>query len=72
MRAFNQLGHDAVVGWSSTFADHVHDLNCQLARGCTVRSYNGCFQRSPNGTISSWLNAPVDDCGLCGGHCQHR
>ncbi len=72
VRGFNQLGRDAVVVWSSTFEDHVDDLNDQFARGCTVRSERGCFQQSPSGMIYSWLNAPVDDCGLCGGACRHR
>lgn len=72
MRGFNQVGHDSVVVWSSTLAEHVADLNDQLSRGCTVRSNRGCFQQSPNGLIYSWLSAPADDCGLCGSDCLHR
>lgn len=71
MGGSNQVGHDAVVVWSSTFEDHMVDLQAQLARGCTPRP-RGTFQRSESGIFFAWLNAPRNQCGLCGGVCSHR
>lgn len=70
MRGVSQVGHDAVVVWSPTHQAHVHDLQAQLARGCSERP-EASFQRGESGIFFSWLNAPQDQCALCGGRCRY-